>query len=236
MRARSVNPKPGGGSSAETESRRRRGRDAFSSAETSRRYSPLVDENTGELDVKGAYPDWDPARHYVVTVLTFLKKIFYVKDGFEARAAGAGNIRRGTTSVSADSRGVGLPAVASSCGGGVLLKKPDPTVSARGRSTRRSAASPRRVFGRSTGRYGKPANVAAARAYASDAPAFLREVEACVKESNDAVAARGGDGLRFGGEPAAADGLRAFLGEGPDVGRSAEEILRFLGGGDGSSG
>ena len=50
---------------------------------TSRIYSPLVDADSGELDVKFAYPEWDPAKHYVVTVLTFLKKIFYIKDGFE---------------------------------------------------------------------------------------------------------------------------------------------------------
>lgn len=51
---------------------------------TTRVYSPLVEPATGELDVKSAYPDWDPTKHYVVTVLTFLKKIFYIKDGFES--------------------------------------------------------------------------------------------------------------------------------------------------------
>ncbi|KAH8053683.1 hypothetical protein JL720_14642 [Aureococcus anophagefferens] len=74
---------------------------------------PLVDAESGELDVKFAYPEWDPAKHYVVTVLTFLKKIFYIKDGFEG--------------------------------------------------------------------YEAPKNAAAARAYADDAPEFLREVEACVR-------------------------------------------------------
>ena len=84
---------------------------------TSRIYSPLVDAESGELDVKFAYPEWDPAKHYVVTVLTFLKKIFYIKDGFEG--------------------------------------------------------------------YEAPKNAAAARAYADDAPEFLREVEACVRASGD---------------------------------------------------
>ncbi|KAH8085104.1 hypothetical protein JL720_7826 [Aureococcus anophagefferens] len=74
---------------------------------TSRIYSPLVDAESGELDVKFAYPEWDPAKHYVVTVLTFL--------------------RRSSTS------------------------------------------------GRLEG-YEAPKNAAAARAYADDAPEFLREV------------------------------------------------------------
>merc|ERR1712150_248479 len=34
----------------------------------------------GELDVRTAYPQWDPHKHYLVTVLTYLKKIFYVKN------------------------------------------------------------------------------------------------------------------------------------------------------------
>ena len=86
----------------------------------SRMYSPLVDPDTGELDVKSAYPEWDPTRHYVVTVLTFLKKIFYIKDGFEG--------------------------------------------------------------------YETPKNANAARAYANDAPEFLREVESCVRESGEKYA------------------------------------------------
>lgn len=50
-------------------------------------YNPHVDPKTGELDVKSAYPRWDPHRHYLVTVLTFLKKIFYLKSfGDDAKA------------------------------------------------------------------------------------------------------------------------------------------------------
>ena len=50
-------------------------------------YNPHVDAKTGELDVKSAYPRWDPHRHYLVTVLTYLKKIFYVKSfGADAKA------------------------------------------------------------------------------------------------------------------------------------------------------
>lgn len=41
-------------------------------------FNPHVHEN-GELDVENAYPQWDPHRHYLVTVLTYLKKIFYMK-------------------------------------------------------------------------------------------------------------------------------------------------------------
>mmetsp|Transcript_11915 Transcript_11915/g.16469 ORF Transcript_11915/g.16469 Transcript_11915/m.16469 type:complete len:250 (-) Transcript_11915:325-1074(-) len=43
-------------------------------------YNPHVNVNTGELDVRVAYPSWDPHRHYLVTVLTYLKKIFYMKN------------------------------------------------------------------------------------------------------------------------------------------------------------
>lgn len=46
---------------------------------TSYVYNPYVDAVSGKLDVKAAYPHWDSSKHYLVTVLTFLKKIFYAK-------------------------------------------------------------------------------------------------------------------------------------------------------------
>jgi ubiquitin-protein ligase len=49
-------------------------------------YNPYVVEKTGELDIRSAYPNWDPSRHYLVTVLTYLKKIFYSKNFTDARA------------------------------------------------------------------------------------------------------------------------------------------------------
>jgi ubiquitin-protein ligase len=49
-------------------------------------FSPFCDVKTGALDITTAYPRWDPARHYLVTVLTFLKKIFYAKSFDEAVA------------------------------------------------------------------------------------------------------------------------------------------------------
>ncbi|CAJ1953639.1 unnamed protein product [Cylindrotheca closterium] len=49
-------------------------------------YSPYVDEATGALDIKSAYANWDPSRHYLVTVLTYLKKIFYSKNFADAKA------------------------------------------------------------------------------------------------------------------------------------------------------
>ena len=136
---------------------------------TSRIYSPLVDADSGELDVKFAYPEWDPAKHYVVTVLTFLKKIFYIKDGFEG--------------------------------------------------------------------YEAPKNAAAARAYADDAPEFLREVEACVRASGDKAALFDGDAgdpdrsLRFvDRDDGALDAFRGVLaGDDDDVdGPGTEAILRYL--------
>mmetsp|Transcript_8254 Transcript_8254/g.17945 ORF Transcript_8254/g.17945 Transcript_8254/m.17945 type:complete len:261 (-) Transcript_8254:259-1041(-) len=55
-------------------------------------YNPHVHPGTGELDLRTAYPQWSPKKHYLVTVLTFLKKIFYVKSfdgGGEGDAASA---------------------------------------------------------------------------------------------------------------------------------------------------
>lgn len=49
-------------------------------------YNPYVDPETGKLDLETAYPRWDPSRHYLVTVLTFLKKIFYAKTFDDAVA------------------------------------------------------------------------------------------------------------------------------------------------------
>ena len=49
-------------------------------------YNPHVDPATGQLDIKTTYPRWDPSRHYLVTVLTFLKKIFYAKTFEDAKA------------------------------------------------------------------------------------------------------------------------------------------------------
>ena len=53
---------------------------------TSYVYNPHVDPKTGELDIQSAYPKWDPSRHYLVTVLTFLKKIFYAKSFEDCKA------------------------------------------------------------------------------------------------------------------------------------------------------
>jgi ubiquitin-protein ligase len=53
---------------------------------SSRVFNPYVNEKTGALDIQSAYPTWDPSRHYLVTVLTYLKKIFYSKNFTDARA------------------------------------------------------------------------------------------------------------------------------------------------------
>lgn len=49
-------------------------------------YNPHVHPETMELDITSAYPIWDPSKHYLVTVLTFLKKIFYSKTFKDAKA------------------------------------------------------------------------------------------------------------------------------------------------------
>ena len=134
---------------------------------TSRLYSPLVDPDTGELDVRSQYPEWDPAKHYVVTVLTFLKKIFYIKDGFYVKDGAA-------------------------------------------------------------------FNPAAAAAYVDDAPEFLREVDACVRASNEPAALYGdedGRSLRFADRPDADADLDHFrdalAGDAVD-GPLADAVLRLV--------
>jgi len=43
-------------------------------------YNPFVDPNTGEVYIRSEFPSWDPSRHYLVSLLTYLKQLFYIKD------------------------------------------------------------------------------------------------------------------------------------------------------------
>lgn len=43
-------------------------------------YNPFVHPKTGEIDMTIPYPEWKPHKHFLVTVLTYIKKIFYIKD------------------------------------------------------------------------------------------------------------------------------------------------------------
>jgi ubiquitin-protein ligase len=52
---------------------------------SSKVYNPYIFPD-GRLDLESAYPRWDPSRQYLVTALTFLKKIFYAKSFTDARA------------------------------------------------------------------------------------------------------------------------------------------------------
>ena len=47
---------------------------------TSRVYHPLVHPDSGELELHNAFPNWDPSQHFNVSVLTFIKRIFYLRD------------------------------------------------------------------------------------------------------------------------------------------------------------
>eukprot|EP00904_Undaria_pinnatifida_P010373 jgi/Undpi1/6466/HiC_scaffold_20.g08945.m1 len=47
---------------------------------TSSVFNPMVSPVTGELDLKSVFPEWVPGKHYMVTALTYLKKVFYMKD------------------------------------------------------------------------------------------------------------------------------------------------------------
>jgi ubiquitin-protein ligase len=49
-------------------------------------YNPYVHPETGQLDIKSTFPSWDPSRHFLVSLLTFLKKIFYTKRTNDATA------------------------------------------------------------------------------------------------------------------------------------------------------
>ena len=43
-------------------------------------YHPLIDEETGELDLGPAFPTWRPGRDYIVLVLAYMKKIFFKRE------------------------------------------------------------------------------------------------------------------------------------------------------------
>ena len=43
-------------------------------------FHPLVDPDTGRLDLSPAFPTWKPGRDYLVLVLSFLKKIFFKRE------------------------------------------------------------------------------------------------------------------------------------------------------------
>eukprot|EP01038_Epipyxis_sp_PR26KG_P017243 gene17243-23776_t len=45
-------------------------------------FNPLIDPATGQLDLKldDFLKEWQPERHFIVTAITFLKKIFYMKS------------------------------------------------------------------------------------------------------------------------------------------------------------
>ena len=45
-------------------------------------FTNLIDPSTGILDLKidETLKVWQPERHFIVTAVTFLKRIFYMKD------------------------------------------------------------------------------------------------------------------------------------------------------------
>jgi len=45
-------------------------------------FNPLIDSETGVLDLRldDSFKDWNPEKHFLVSALTFLKKIFYMKS------------------------------------------------------------------------------------------------------------------------------------------------------------
>ena len=49
---------------------------------TSTMFHPLVDASSGNLDLKveDSLKNWNPDKHFIATVLSFVKKIFYLKS------------------------------------------------------------------------------------------------------------------------------------------------------------
>ena len=43
-------------------------------------FHPLIDAATGKLELSGRFPTWTAGKDYIIHVLLFVKKIFYVKD------------------------------------------------------------------------------------------------------------------------------------------------------------
>lgn len=45
-------------------------------------FNPLIDPVTGQLNISAdeSLQTWNPERHYIVTALTYLKKVFYMKE------------------------------------------------------------------------------------------------------------------------------------------------------------
>lgn len=43
-------------------------------------YHPLVSPSSGALDVKSLVGEWDSKRCFLITLLTFVKKAFYIKE------------------------------------------------------------------------------------------------------------------------------------------------------------
>lgn len=43
-------------------------------------FNPYISPETGILDIRAMFPVWDPTAHYMISLLTQIKKIFYLKD------------------------------------------------------------------------------------------------------------------------------------------------------------
>ena len=43
-------------------------------------YHPLIHPETGELALGPQFPSWEPGKHFIFSILAYIKKIFYFKD------------------------------------------------------------------------------------------------------------------------------------------------------------
>lgn len=48
-------------------------------------YHPLIDPDTGELDTKNAFPNWNSRTHHIHHLLSFLKNVFYQPEIYISR-------------------------------------------------------------------------------------------------------------------------------------------------------
>ena len=52
---------------------------------TSRVYHPCVDARTGEVDLMAQFPEWNAGKHFLLLMLMYIKRIFYVPQLWEGR-------------------------------------------------------------------------------------------------------------------------------------------------------
>lgn len=45
---------------------------------TTKVYNPCIDIRTGELDLSVQFPEWNASKNFILLIITFIKRIFYI--------------------------------------------------------------------------------------------------------------------------------------------------------------